>query len=107
MPMQRRGARQVRRARLVATLAVTALVLVAASCSSDSGNDSAGTTASSSRPTTSASSTSTSQAEDPYPDFTPSMYAGTETWLCHPDVARAECTDQPETVVKPDRSLSE
>ena len=35
------------------------------------------------------------------------MHAGTKNWLCHPDIDRAECTDQPETVVAPDLTTTE
>ena len=104
MAMPSRGARQGRRACWVAVVAV-AVVLVAASCSSGGGNDSASSATSATTTSTTAPPSTTTPAEDPYPDFTPAMYAGTKNWLCHPDIDRAECTDQPETVVKPDRSL--
>src|SRR6185369_9762118 len=110
MPMHRRGAHHGRRIRYAAIGAVAAVVVLAASCSGDGGDDSSAmtTTTSVDRATsTTAAGSSTTEVADPYPDFTPSMHTGSKNWLCHPDIDRAECTDQPETVVAPDLATTE
>ena len=98
--MHPRGAHNGRLVRFFTITVTAALAVLAASCSSD-GDSSAATSS------TTADGTTTTEVEDPYPDFTPAMHAGTKNWLCHPGTDRAECIDQPETVVEPDLTITE
>jgi len=106
--MHPRGAHHGRRARFAALAVAAALALLAASCSSDGGDSATNSTASTEQATSTTSAPETAtEVEDPYPDFTPAMHAGTKNWLCHPDIDRAECSDQSETEVAPDLTITE
>jgi hypothetical protein len=41
---------------------------------------------------------------DAYPDHQPDQYAGTSSWICHPDLADDPCRDLATTVIEPDGS---
>ena len=59
------------------------------------------------RPTTSTTSApTTTVAPVPYPDHVSALYAGTQNWICHPDLAADECRDLAATVIAPDGSAT-
>ncbi len=94
--------------RLVAPLLTAVLIAVPAACSDDAESDATSTTTS-----TTAADTTTSTTEEPdaafagYADHESGQYAGTDSWICHPDLADDECTDLSTTVIEPDGSRSE
>jgi hypothetical protein len=88
---------------------VAALVLGA--CADDADEASSSTTASTESTTASMSEASeasdgseASGAEAPYPEHRSEQYAGTQNWICHPDLADDVCRDLTTTVIAPDGS---
>lgn len=81
---------------LLATLA--AVALLTASCADDS--DTAGPTTTTEAP----DATVAPEPVDAYGDHEPGQYAGTSSWICHPDLADDPCRDLATTVIDPDGS---
>jgi hypothetical protein len=92
-----RSALPTTRRRVATVLAVTTLALAAA-CGGDAGGEAATTTTSTVQETT-----TTTTSAPIYPDHASDQYAGTENWICHPDV-EGPCDDVGTTVVAPDGS---
>ena len=83
--------------------ASAALLLLVAACGDDGGGDAAEpadtTTA---EPTT----TTAAPAAELYPDHVGELYAGTDNWICHPDLATSPCDDIRTTVVAADGTMT-
>lgn len=70
-----------------------ALALLAVTACSGDDDEAAPTT------TTAAVTTTTTAPAEQYPDQTGEQYAGTDNWICHPELADSVCTDLRTTVV--------
>jgi hypothetical protein len=80
-----------------------ALLVLTVACGDDSGGDAtepADTTTA--EPTT----TTAAQATELYPDHVGELYAGTDNWICHPDLATSPCDDIRTTVIAADGSMT-
>lgn len=74
-------------------LALVALVAVLGAACSDDGDDASGA------PADTTTTTAAGEGDELYPDHDADLYAGTEHWICHPDLADDPCRDIEGTVI--------
>lgn len=82
--------------RPLAVALLAAAGLLGAACSDDGGDDGGDDTGSGDEVTTTEGDGGT---EELYPDHEPDLYAGTDNWICHPDLDDDPCQDVEGTVV--------
>ena len=95
--------------RLAVPLLAAALAVVPVAGGDDDDSDAADTTTSTTAAdaTTSTTAPPEEEAFAGYADHEAAQYAGTDNWICHPDLTDDECTDLSTTAIAPDGTRTE